>query len=163
MYFARDKTEGVSLQFDSNINHRLPGIDTQIVCHTQMIRLSSPRTERAANTGTRKQNSKRDAKKEKQTATHAAPAHSSPSGGPATTSQYVPGGNVLVNSAFQSASALLIATNPTLPRANAICELLGETHALSGFASADGLLTVLWNPTMPAIAGQRCWQNLYGG
>ncbi len=42
-----------------------------------------------------------------------------------------------------------------VPRAKAICWDDGETHPVSG-----ALPTWFRNPTMPAIAGQRCWQNL---
>ena len=42
-----------------------------------------------------------------------------------------------------------------VPRANAICWDDGETQPTSA-----ALPTLFRNPTMPAIAGQRCWQNL---
>ena len=42
-----------------------------------------------------------------------------------------------------------------VPRAKAICWDDGETHPVSG-----ALPTWLRNPTMPVIAGQRCWQSL---
>jgi len=50
-----------------------------------------------------------------------------------------------------------------IPRAKAICSDDGETQRVSA-----PLPTLFRNPTMPAIAGQRCWQNLchrpcYGG
>jgi hypothetical protein len=41
------------------------------------------------------------------------------------------------------------------PRAKAICWDDGATQPVSG-----ALPTLFWNPTMPAMAGQRCWQNL---
>lgn len=42
-----------------------------------------------------------------------------------------------------------------VPRAKAICWDNGATQPVSG-----ELPTLFRNPTMPAMAGQRCWQNL---
>lgn len=42
-----------------------------------------------------------------------------------------------------------------VPRAKAICWDDGATQPVSG-----AWPTLFWNPTIPAMAGQRCWQNL---
>jgi hypothetical protein len=46
-------------------------------------------------------------------------------------------------------------TGNVVPRAKAICWDDGATHSVSGASP-----TLFRNPTMPAMAGQRCWQNL---
>ena len=91
------------------------------------------------------------------------------------TLQYEPMGKPVENVALHALSALLMATKPRepactplcelflyqgrkayiIPRAKAICWDNGETQPISG-----ALPTLFRNPTMPAIAGQRCWQNL---
>ncbi len=89
------------------------------------------------------------------------------------TLQYEPLGRPVMNVVVQSFSALLIATKPSepllharefppywekrqlVPREKAICWNDGETQPVIG-----ALPTSIRKPTMPAIAGQRCWQNL---
>lgn len=97
-----------------------------------------------------------------------------PLAAPLTTSQYVPAGSDVENIAVQSESWLLIAVKPRLPiglfskvqadenggshapRPKAICCDVDEYQFVNAAEP-----TWLRKPTIPAIAGQRCWQSLY--
>lgn len=73
---------------------------------------------------------------------------------PVITLQYDPAAREVANDAVQAASALLITTNPAVPRPNAICELCGATQ----FVIA-ALPTLFLKATIPETAGRRCWQS----
>lgn len=102
---------------------------------------------------------------------YAEPEHLPAETAPCTTSQYEPSGSEVLKVADHELSALLMATKPddpsprvqrrlsddkgkeecVLPRPNAICDDCGDTQLLSALEP-----TVLWKPTMPAMAVQRC-------